>query len=488
MIRPFLRRILWIPLITLSAAFLTFLLLARRPEFQNRNLFLGSYQTLPLFLNWHPADTRILAQTALTGLEQNPNALVPSHEITYLGGAALPHILPALDGLSPQKREQVAQALLPIGLRMELSGLKEAEQKQQVAAFWTNFWEERSLDFRSMYVRRAVKRYGKHPTFVRKRELLVLDTHALSAIIAEIGEDGAIPDPYLARTLLPIAFHALAWEQPNWNSLSDEELENQTKRLREFWFEHRVDFQSLTGSERAIASVTETQFGKWAARTVLGNSSEQYGGTSVANLLWERSLVTVKVMILGLVIGLGLALGTSVLSLRYPGTQRFWVHWASLCACSPPLLLGWWMRNSQHHLFLGGLVLAAGLVLWFGQVIRTLVVDTLSGPWVITFRSQGASWSRVVSKAIRPALADVGLLVVFALPELLGATFVIEKLCNIKGLGDLLVHAVQERDLSLLMAMSVGGTLVATLGMVTSETLRQLIDVRFRQPQRSRWS
>ena len=78
--------------------------------------------------------------------------------LAKLGGAALPFVLPRLEELTPEERARVTVALAPIARRMGVAR-DEAVLEDPVAgaAFWTRFWQDRSLDFRDVVVTRLIK-------------------------------------------------------------------------------------------------------------------------------------------------------------------------------------------------------------------------------------------------------------------------------------------------------------------------------------------
>src|SRR3954449_8734794 len=93
-----------------AASLLSFALLARLCDRSSAHP-----ATLPLLVNLSPHDARELTLKAVRTLaEGGPNADRARAELARLGGAALPHVLPALESLAPVTRGRVALALAPI--------------------------------------------------------------------------------------------------------------------------------------------------------------------------------------------------------------------------------------------------------------------------------------------------------------------------------------------------------------------------------------
>ncbi len=62
----------------------------------------------------------------------------------------------------------------------------------------------------------------------------------------------------------------------------------------------------------------------------------------------------------------------------------------------------------------------------------------------------------------------------------LGGAFVVERVFSLHGLGEATIAAVQQRDTSWLMAISMIAALIATLVMVAGDLVLVVIDPRLR--------
>ncbi|HQP37480.1 MAG TPA: ABC transporter permease, partial [Polyangiaceae bacterium] len=114
-------------------------------------------ETLPLFLNPQPRDVRSIATTAVARIARGDAPQEAAEPLVRAGGAALPFVLPALDALSPDERARVALALAPVAVRMGILGPEGFRTAADAVLFWSRFWEERSVDFKTSVVRRAVR-------------------------------------------------------------------------------------------------------------------------------------------------------------------------------------------------------------------------------------------------------------------------------------------------------------------------------------------
>src|SRR5690606_36343422 len=110
-----------------------------------------------------------------------------AEQLAKLGGAALPHILPRFDQLSPTERGRVALALKPVAVRMGVATRLELGDPDTASLFWTRFWQDRELDFRPIVVRRLVKRLTERSLALRRDDVIQLDTYALPELMNALG-------------------------------------------------------------------------------------------------------------------------------------------------------------------------------------------------------------------------------------------------------------------------------------------------------------
>src|SRR5262245_21948721 len=148
-----LRRLLWIIPALIGVSIITFLFLSYVPDPTDEpeaaelhapaelaRLRRERFLDLPRFLNPAPRDVRSRAPALVAAVvEDTPDAAAAREELVRLGGAALPHVLPRLDALSPERRVRVALALAPVARRMGLAGSGEASDPARAVAFWTRF-------------------------------------------------------------------------------------------------------------------------------------------------------------------------------------------------------------------------------------------------------------------------------------------------------------------------------------------------------------
>jgi peptide/nickel transport system permease protein len=479
MLGELLRRLLWTAPTALAVSLLLFATLARQ------GLQGDPFAHLPRFLNTQPADVRLRAWRAVDALREGESGSARA-ELATLGGAALPTVLPALEGLSPLPRSRVVAALRPVAERMGMAQIAALEADPEAAAArWVRFWEDRSMDFRPAAVRRTVRRYAAHPSPSRLRELQLLDTAALREMFDVLGQEGSLPNEAQAATLVPIVRHTLGMADPPEGS---QDTRAQVVSLRAIWFARRLEFIGLDGPSRALATVLETQYGKWAGLAVSHNLGPEHGGHPVAEVLLEKGLPTALRVWLGLGGGVALALLLALASaLGGKGRGGRSVDRASLallllCAAAPPALAAYAARRAG----LGGNAVASAAVvlsvaLASARLVRRHVRDQLAMPHVTTARAFGASPAGLVRAALGlPALGLLLTVVGAELPLATSAALVAERLCSLDGLGVVTARALGERDVAMLMSLAVLGALLAQFTVGVGALAQAMGDARIR--------
>ena len=158
---------------------------------------------LPKFVNTQPRDVRTTASEAVAHLvADDSQAPIAAHRISRIGGALLPFIVPELDRLEPKARSRVALALAPVGDRMGFSDDARLRDPALAAEYWTQFWQDRAIEFTGPAVARAVARISQRTTDVRERDLQSLNTFALPQLIEALSVE---TDPSAIAQLAPTA-------------------------------------------------------------------------------------------------------------------------------------------------------------------------------------------------------------------------------------------------------------------------------------------
>ncbi len=459
-------------------------------EEQRRSRFLD----LPRFLNSEPMDVNVRADQAIGHLVANDRfAIFAARALARLGGAALPHVLPGLEGLSPDARGRVAVALAPVAVRMGLAREGELTDPSTAIPFWTHFWEDRSLDFTDPAVQRSVSRLVERGTDLRERDLLPLDTYALPAIMDAMRD---APNPVTLERLTRLAVHFTGRGAMLTADAGPTLVRRSLADWREYWYVHRLDFVAIDGTERLIAPIGETRYGKWVLRAATGNLGlSQRDGEPIADKLRSRTPVTLIVALIAMLASYALAvpigaytawrrrravdLGvTAVLFILY-ALPTFWLA-EVLRRLFPGLASESSLGPSRLVLPIVTLTLASLATL--ARYQRTAMLDVVRQDYIRTARAKGVSTFRwLVVHALRNALLPTVTLAGLQLPLLIGGTFVVEEVYAVPGLGYETLRAIESHDTSWLLAMLVVCAVVTTVGIVASDIAYGILDPRIRE-------
>lgn len=360
-----------------------------------------AYSRLPLFLNLAPEDVRDRAVRAMRAAAEpdGPAAERARAELSRLGGAALPHVLPQLDSLEPSARGRVALALGPVALRMRVASPDDVATPERALLFFGRFWQDRSIEFRAATVRRAVERLAERSLTLRRDDVIHADTYAFEALVAALGSVRDDADVARVARLHSVLMHVTARGTALPRTPRIEDAARAVHDWQRLWLEEGTDYTVLEGPRRIAALVTETQFGKWVAQAVLWRLGAAQDGSRVLERV-RSALPTSAVHVLLLLIVAVAAAAASTLVDRSPGLgerlrERVAAASASLVASYPVVLtlaLGFELKLGDS-----GVLHACAEALRRGDVNLTmgaLIALTLLSELLVTLPSTLATLGR----------------------------------------------------------------------------------------------
>ncbi|WP_437969939.1 ABC transporter permease subunit [Sorangium sp. So ce260] len=497
MLRHALRRLLWTLPTLVGVSLLTFFVLSFVPDPTDDPLLASSLSSaelarlrrerfldLPRFINLEPRDVRLRALAAAQAIAAGGDgAAAAADELRRLGGAALPHILP-LDALAPEPRTRVALALAPVAARMGLPRADEAADPAHAVAFWTRFWDDRGIEFRSASVRSAVRRLVRYGSASRASELLELDTFALQPVIAALQPPRDAAALEQARALVDVAAHITEIDDRIAPGEDLAEARACVTRWKSFWNVYRSDFEVFSGPARLAATVLETRYGKWALGAVTHRLGVAATGEPVLDELARRAPVTLTLVFGAIVLAYAVAVPLGALSAASRGRRSdsavaaavltLAVLPTAVVAVAAALLSG-----GAQSLLLPTCLIALSLIAAPTRQQRAALVAVLTQDFIRAARARGAGTARAIAvHGLRNAVLPVVTLAVLEPPMALGGAFVVERVFELHGLGELTLLAVQARDVSWLMAISIGAAGIAALGVIATDLAYVLVDPR----------
>jgi peptide/nickel transport system permease protein len=223
----------------------------------------------------------------------------------------------------------------------------------------------------------------------------------------------------------------------------------------------------------------------------------------ISRRLWEGAgpslSLTVPLFVLGLVVGIALALFVAFFRETY-------IDRAVLVLCMLTMsvttllyiiagqylvgkLLRWFpISGFDPNAAVVGRFLAlpvlVGIVAGIGadvRFLRTIFIEEMSRDYVRTARAKGCGDARVmVRHVLRNALIPILTNVVLAIPFLFTGALLLESFFGIPGLGSLTVEAIQGNDFSTLRTMVYLGALLFIVGQILTDISYAIADPRVR--------
>ncbi|HEY2516142.1 MAG TPA: ABC transporter permease subunit [Polyangiaceae bacterium] len=463
------------------------------------------YLDLPAFFHSSPNDVRQRAEQAVRHIAaDDASAPLAAHGLARLGGAALPYVLPELDHLAPVVRGRVAMALTPIAVRMGLASEDDLADRNDAVVFWTRFWEDRALDFTPPALRRAVHRLALHASDARERDLALVDTYALSAVIPAMEET---TDRDAIRALAALATHCTDHRGEIAPDADDETFHRVVNGWQAWWQVHESDYVAYDGVARIAATVLDTRYGKWILGAVTGRlGMSSVDGQPIADKLRAKTPVTLLLTALALLASYAIAVPLGALAAWWRGRPvdtvlaivlfamyslpTFWA--AQLLAHAytvPPPAHAPEALDVLHHvpaawkpLAIPVLALMVGSLATLSRYQRAATLETSGLEYVRTAKAKGASAARqLIVHALRNAMLPTVTLAGLQFPALLGGAFVVEEVFAVPGIGYETIRAVEAHDTAWLVSVALVTAVVTTIALIASDVALGLLDPRVRE-------
>lgn len=216
----------------------------------------------------------------------------------------------------------------------------------------------------------------------------------------------------------------------------------------------------LTGASTALAWLIAIPLGIWAAARP-GAWADLFTGGVISVLLAIPELVLALLLLL-------FAVRTGYFpsgGLMSSGATRAWTHGTDVV----------------RHLFLPAICLAAGLLPLLLSHVRTAMAEVLQSPFITAARGYGIPSRRLLLRHALPAAANPLLsLFGFSIGMLVSSSLLVEAIFSWPGLGQLMLEAIQQRDVFLMVDTAVLATAFLILGNFIADVLLFASDPRIR--------
>ena len=134
------------------------------------------------------------------------------------------------------------------------------------------------------------------------------------------------------------------------------------------------------------------------------------------------------------------------------------------------------------HLVLPVVCLTYGGLAFLSRFVRATLMDNVAGEGSRAARARGLSeWAVLCRHGFRQAAVPMLTLAGLLLPALVGGSVIVENVFAIPGLGQLFVRAAFQRDLPVLLGLTLLSGAVTLLGIVAADVAYALADPRVRR-------
>jgi peptide/nickel transport system permease protein len=241
-------------------------------------------------------------------------------------------------------------------------------------------------------------------------------------------------------------------------------------------------------------------------------------GREVRPLLWQRLIITLRMVILASVLAIVLAIGAGVLSAvkQYTPTDYTFTFLGFLFLSMPVFWLaallkeygairlnkvfgeqvvytvgaetpniagsfGTRMADYAGHLILPTVALALISFAAWSRYQRATMLDVLGSDYIRLARAKGLSRSRVMTRhALRNALIPLVTVVAIDIGAVFGGAIITERVFSWQGMGALLVQGVQTNDINVLLAWLMVTSVLVVLFNLIADVLYAVLDPRIR--------
>jgi peptide/nickel transport system permease protein len=259
------------------------------------------------------------------------------------------------------------------------------------------------------------------------------------------------------------------------------------------------------------------RYAKWLTGAVRGDFGTTIAGQPIADQLWSRIGVSLRLVFIGSVIGaiLGVVIGAwgavrqyrlsdrviTVLSLLILSTPVFVVAnllilaangtnsmfgvqlFAYIGESSSTSVGGAWAQfvDRVQHLVLPTLTLALGSIAGYSRYQRNAMLDVLGQDFIRTARAKGLTRRRALFKhGLRTALIPMATLFAYGVSGLVTGAVFTEKIFGWHGMGEWVVQGIATQDINIITAVTVFTGATVLLGGLLSDVIYAALDPRVR--------
>jgi peptide/nickel transport system permease protein len=278
--------------------------------------------------------------------------------------------------------------------------------------------------------------------------------------------------------------------------------------------------QSVIDAKRAELRLDEpipTRFVAWMGGVVQGDFGQTTMNTSVSEELPRRVGVSLRLFLIGTVVGIGLGVVVGVAGAirQYKFSDYLTTVFSFVILSTPVFLLGLLLKylaleintsagaqlivftgettpgfqgsfgaalvDRIQHLVLPTLTIALGQIAYYSRYQRSAMLDVLGSDFLRTAQAKGLTRRKALYKhGLRTALVPMATLFAFGFGLLItGGTFT-ERIFGWFGMGDWLVYGVQQDDINITATVTLFVAVLVLVSGWLSDVIYALLDPRVR--------
>ncbi|GAA1178031.1 ABC transporter permease [Pseudonocardia alaniniphila] len=278
--------------------------------------------------------------------------------------------------------------------------------------------------------------------------------------------------------------------------------------------------QSVIDAKRAELLLDEpipTRFVVWLGGAVRGDFGRTTVNTSVSEELPRRIGVSLRLFLIGTVVGiaLGVIVGVAGAIRQYKFSDYFATLFSFVILSTPVFLLGLLLKYGAlsvntaagaqlivftgettpgfqgsfgaalldriQHLILPTITIALGQIAYYSRYQRSAMLDVLGSDFLRTAQAKGLTRRRALFKhGLRTALVPMATLFAFGVGLLITGGVFTERIFGWFGMGDWLVYGIQQDDINITATVTLFVAVLVLVSGWLSDVFYALLDPRVR--------
>jgi peptide/nickel transport system permease protein len=241
------------------------------------------------------------------------------------------------------------------------------------------------------------------------------------------------------------------------------------------------------------------QYGRYMAGLAQGDLGRSYKRkTQVAAQIWARLPATLVLMAaaIGFELLIGLPAGLYAARRRGTGADKAAMILSFIGVSSPQFVTGlilfyifaYWLNvlptggyGGVAHVILPAVTLGIAGGGWYSRMMRSSMVDVLRQDYIRTARAKGLSEGSVLFvHAFRNAALPIVAMIGLDIGIFMSGVVVVESVYGWPGIGQLMWQAIQDRDIPIIMGVTLTAAVFIVLGNLLADAVAPLIDPRIR--------